>query len=312
VTEASTLRSRAAPLVFFAAAAIAIAFIRPAIAAKYHRLRVTSDVYPFGSPEHVLVESLGYRSAMADAIFAHVLVSYGLHFQEGRRFEFVGDYLDTATTLDPTFRDPYRFADTLLVLSPERPRIADYEHARKLLLRGIQNRPYDTELWLTAGQYLSYLAPPYLVDEDQKRAWRLEGAKLLARACELASDNQNVPYNCVVAAALLEKAGEREAAMESMRRLVAVSDDPEIQRLALGYLAKRSHERDKELEERRLEQFRAARSADLPFVKKDFLLVLGPRFDAARCAGADGRSREGCATSWKAWRERLERSARTE
>src|SRR5262245_10093935 len=111
------------------AACVAIASVRPSLAARYHQLRVTGDVYPFGSPEQVVVESLGYRAALADAIFAHVRVSYGLHFQEHRRFEFVGDYLDTVTTLDPTFRDPYRYADTLLVLSPEAPRPADYERA---------------------------------------------------------------------------------------------------------------------------------------------------------------------------------------
>jgi hypothetical protein len=95
-----------------AMACVAIALVRPGLAARYHKLRVTSDVYPFGSPEQVVVQSLGYRAALADAIFAHVRVSYGLHFQEHRRFEFVGDYLDTVTTLDPTFRDPYRYADT--------------------------------------------------------------------------------------------------------------------------------------------------------------------------------------------------------
>lgn len=307
-----TARGDAVPTVVFAVAMAAVLLIRPGIAALYHKLRVTTDVYPFGSPEHVLVESLGYRSALADAIFAHVLVSNGIHFEEKRRFEFVGDYLDTATTLDPTFREPYRFADTLLVFSPEKPRVADYERARELLLRGLKNRPFDTELWLTAGQYLSYLAPPYLPDENQKRAWRLEGAKILARACELANDNKNVPYNCIVAADLLQKAGEREAAIESLRRLIDVTEDPEIQKMALGYLGALKEEKRKEMAERRLEQFRAARNADLPFVKKDLLLVLGPKVDTARCAGPRGAATEGCDTSWKAWRERLEESTRGE
>lgn len=302
-------RARGVRWLVLVASIIVVGLVRPSLAARYQRLRTTSDVYPFGSPDQVVVESLGYRAALADAIFAHVLVSYALHFQEGRRFEFVGDYLDTMTTLDPTFRDPYRFADTLLVLSPEKPRLEDYQRAREILLRGLKNRPYDTELWLTAGQYLSYLAPPYLNDANLARAWRLEGAKLLARACELANKNENVPYNCIAAAGLLEKAGEREAAILALKRLVAVTEDPEIQKLALGYLGKRLNERAKEIAERRIEQFRAARNADLPFVTKDALLVIGPRFDAARCAGEHGPEREGCATSWKTWRERLERAS---
>jgi tetratricopeptide (TPR) repeat protein len=294
--------------VLIAASIAGVALVRPGLAARFHELRVTSDVYPFGSPDQVVVESLGYRAALADAIFAHVLVSYGLHFQEHRRFEFVGDYIDTATTLDPTFRDPYSFADTLLVMSPEKPRLSDYERAKELLLRGLKNRPYDTELWLTTGEFLSYLAPPYLEDQNMKSAWRLEGGRILARACELANKNENVPYNCIQAAGLLEEAGEREAAIESMRRLIAVSDDPEIQKIALAYLAKRKDERERAMAERRRDQFRAAWKEDLPFVKRDLILVLGPRFDTARCAGTLGNGREGCATSWRAWRERVEQN----
>jgi hypothetical protein len=175
------------------------------------------------------------------------------------------------------------------------------------MLRGLEMNPHDTELWLTTGQYLAYLAPPHLSDQNKKREWRLEGAKILSRACELASRNENIPYNCIVAAGLLHEAGEREAAIESLRRLIAVSEDPEIQRLALGYLAKHLDEREKQRAEARREQFKTAWHADLPFVTKDLLLVVGPRFDPARCAGAGGGRREGCSTSWKAWREAVER-----
>jgi hypothetical protein len=287
-------------------ACVAIGLMRPGLAERFHKLRVTSDVYPFGSPEQVVVQSLGYRAALADAIFAHVRVSYGLHFQEHRRFEFVGDYLETVTKLDATFRDPYRYADTFLVFSPEQPRFSDYERARDIMLRGLKAFPYDAELWLTTGQYLAYLAPPYLPDQEKRREWRLEGARVLSRACELASRNENIPYNCIVAAGLLEQAGEREAAIESLRRLVAVSEDPEIQRLALGYLAKRLDEREKELAELRRDQFRTGWQADLPFVSKDFMLALGPPFDPARCAGPSAGKREACSTSWKAWREAVE------
>jgi tetratricopeptide (TPR) repeat protein len=306
MTHARSLAAGRTALIAIAACA-AIAMVRPGLAARYHELRETSDVYPFGSPEHVVVQSLGYRAAFADAIFAHLRVSYGLHFQEHRRLEFVGDYLDTAIMLDPSFRDPYQYAETFLVFSPEAPRIADYERAREIMLRGIKAFPYDDQVWLSTGQFLAYQAPPFLPDVNKKREWRLEGAKILSRACELASRNENIPYNCIGAARLLQDAGEREAAIDSLRRLIEVTDNPEIQKLALGYLAKRLDARDKERAELRREQFRTAWHADLPFVTKDFILVVGPRFDPARCAGVGGGRREGCSTSWKAWREEAER-----
>lgn len=282
-------------------AALGIAVVRPVVAARFHKLRVMADVYPLATPEQMVVASLGWRSALADAIFAHVLVSYGLHFQEKRRFEFVGDYLDTVNALDPEFREPYRFADTLLVLSPERPRLEHYEKARQILLRGLARLPYDTELWLTAGQYLAYLAPSNLPTQEMRNGWRLEGAKILSRACELASNNGNVPYHCIAAASLLESAGEREAAIRSLERLLAVTDDPEIERMAAGYLEKKLGDRNKEQDERRRALFRDAWKADLPFVPKNEILVLGPSTDVARCAGPGHSDELACATTWADW-----------
>jgi hypothetical protein len=284
-----------------ALAGLAISVVRPAAAGRFHQLRVTADVYPLPPPQQMVVASLGYRAALADAIFAHVLVSYGLHFQEKRRFEFVGDYLDTVNALDPTFRDPYRYADALLVLSPEKPKLEHYVKAREVLLRGLEANKYDTELWLTAGQYLAYLAPPYLPDDETKKAWRIEGAGILARACELVSKNENIPYHCITAAKLLDAAGEREAAIKSLKRLLAVTDDPEIVRMSEGYLGRLQDERDRERQQHRREAFRAAWMADLPFVSKDQMLVLGPRVDTARCAGPGHHEDAECVTTWRAW-----------
>jgi tetratricopeptide (TPR) repeat protein len=302
--EAATNRemalSRVAWIVALASA-LGIAFVRPVVAARFHRLRVTADVYPLAPPNQMVVASLGWRAALADAIFAHVLVSYGLHFQEKRRFEFVGDYLDTVNALDPSFREPYRFADTLLVLAPEPARLEHYEKAREIMLRGLERLPYDTELWLTTGQYLAYLAPGNLPTPEMNKAWRLEGGKILARACELASNNGSLPYNCITAATLLNDAGEREAAIRSLQRLIAVTDDPEIERIASGYLEKKLGDRETEKRERRRAAFRDAAKADLPFLSKNRILALGPRTDVAHCAGPGHEEELSCVTTWLDW-----------
>lgn len=305
----SELSRRLLAFSLIAASAAAISFVRPALAVRFHKLKTTSDTFAMPSPEQTVVASLGYRSALADLIYGHVLVSYGLHFQEKRRYEFVGDYLDVITTLDPLFRDPYRFADTLLVMQPEPAREEDYDKAREILERGLKNRPYDSELWLTAGQYMAYLARPFLKDEKKKEEWKLRGAKILARACELASDNENIPYHCIAAATLLDRSGEREAAIESLKRIIAVNDDPEIERLALGYLEKRLSERERERQERRKQAFNKVWRDDLPFVKKDLVLVLGPHLSVGECAGPARADDPRCATTWKEWSHNLERQA---
>jgi hypothetical protein len=165
----------------------------------------------------------------------------------------------------------------------------------------MKNLPYDTALWLTAGQFLTYLGGPHMPTDELKKAWRLDGARALARACELASHNENIPYHCVAAAGLLDGAGEREAAIRSLERLIAVNDDPNIESMALNYLSARLSERDKERQERRRAVFRSAWKADLPFVSKDAMLVVGPHTEAARCAGRGRASDVDCVTSWAEW-----------
>lgn len=287
-------------------AAVGVGLTRPTLASELHEVRLTSDVYPLPSPEQTVVASLGWRSALADVIYAHVLVSSGLHLQEKRRFEFVGNYLDTINALDPKFRSPYRYADTLLTLGTIAPRASDYVKARQILERGMDELPYDGELWNTAGQFMAYLAPTQFDDPKVKREWRLAGARRLARACELIGANDNIPFHCITAAGLFSRAGERDATVQFLRKVMAVVDDPDVRQLALGYLAKAVGEQERDLVQYRVDQFVGLWGKDLPFVSKDRYLVVGPPCDVARCAG-QGTSRDvGCAVTWRDWAERLE------
>src|SRR5689334_23357584 len=114
--EAWLLRLAGA-LVFLAAAAGSVE-LRAALIARTAKLREKGDVYELPSPDQVVVASLGYRSALADLLFAHVLVWHGIHFSERRRLEFAADYLETVAALDPTFRETYYFGDTLITMQP--------------------------------------------------------------------------------------------------------------------------------------------------------------------------------------------------
>jgi tetratricopeptide (TPR) repeat protein len=246
--------------------------------------------------------SLGYRSALADLIFAHVLVAYGQHFIEKRRFEFVADYLDTILTLDPRFREPVRLADTFVILQPEPARVQDYRAARRLLERGLAMFPNDSELWLIAGQFMAYLAANN-VPEAEREQWRFEGAKKLARSCELVGSNENIPHHCIVAARLFNEAGQAGLARNFLERVLAVSDDPEIQDIASGYLGRVVGAAERERIEERGRKLRALWSHDLTFVSRDAWFLLGPRFDSAHCAGLPSPQDPACPTSFRAWGE---------
>lgn len=301
---------RLVPFLCLALAVVVVSRTRPGLASSFHRLKARHDVYVLPPPEQTVVLSLGYRSALADLIYGHVLVSYGLHFQEKRLFEFVGGYLDTINALDPKFGDPYRVADTLLTLQPKKPPVEHYRKAREILRRGMKELPYDQELWLTAGQFMAYLAPPHLPTVEEKEDFRLEGARRMARACELIGSNKNAPYHCLTAANIFSKAGDRDATQRFLERVLAISDDPELRELALGYLKAIVGERERERVEARHRKLEALMREDFGFVSRDALLVLGPSFDPARCAGSFGGKRPGCASSYRDYGEELEAQQR--
>ncbi len=268
------------------------------------------DVYALPQPERVVTMSLGYRAALADLLFAHVLVESGLHLQERRRFETVADYLFAITTLDPKFATPYRFADTLITLQVGQPSLRDYERTRELLRRGLKELPFDTELWLTAGQFMAYLAPGHiekLAGAQQAEDWRLEGARTLARSCELVGSNEAVPYHCVTAARLLGQAGEREAVIRFVERILAVNDDPAIHAQALRSLSRVVGEEQREQITRRSERVDRLRAEDLPFVGKNRYLSLGPPFDPFLCLDPAQSKKARCATSFIEYHARLDR-----
>lgn len=283
-----------------AVALLLIGMARPGLNQRFGKLRVTEDDYLLPDPNVTLVASLGYRSAVADFIFGHVLVSHGLHFQERRLFEHVGEYLDAINLLDPKFRDPYRYADTLLTMQPKSPPIAFYRKARAILERGLKELPNDQELWTTAGQFAAYIAPGRLKDPAEREEYRRAGARYLLHACDLIGSDQNQPFHCLSAAALLSKQGDREAAKHFLQRIKMLSFDPELRAEAQRKLEKL---RDVEQEERielREQVFAQVRLRDgMAFVSPIELDALGPRSDTLSCAGPGSAENPMCATTWR-------------
>ncbi len=284
---------------------LVIAWVRPELVLLHRAAKPSTDSSALPSPALTRAMSLGYRAALADLLFAHVLVSYGQHVQEKRRFELAGFYLDVVTTLDPSFREPYRLADTLITLQAKPPSFDDYLIARRLLERGLAAFPSDSELWLIAGQFLAHLASNY-VPPDQRDAWRLDGARKLARSCELAGSGAESPRQCLTAASLFSRFGSADVARNFLERVVTITDDPNVQAAAGGYLFRAVGQAERDRVEERGRRLRAAWSADLTFVSKEALLLLGPRFDPAACAGVPGSRSIECATNFRDWGDRVE------
>lgn len=302
--KSSDARAAALCLAILALALWAVDSLRPRLTARYGAAKRQEDAVILPRPELTPLLSLGYRAALADLIFAHVLVSQGLHFQEKRRFELAATYVDTITTLDPRYREAYKLADTLITMQPVASKVEDYRATRRLQDRGLAAFPYDAELWLVAGQFMAYFGAAQM-PPGERESWRLEGARKLARSCELVSSNENLPFHCIAAAALYSRSGRREAVKSVLERLLTVSDDPEILRLASGALGRLLGQDEREQVEERNQRLRALWRHDFTFISLDALLLLGPKFDPARCAGVGRAGTPECASSFRAWAETL-------
>ena len=287
------------------ASAATVSAVRGSLADIHHRVKEESDVYVLPPPDQVETLSLGYRSAVVDLLWSHVLVSQGLHTFEKRRFENLSLFLDSINELEPTFRPPYVLADALFTFQGFEPSHDEVVKARAVMERGTRELPLDGEIWLTLGQFVGFIAPSsYLTDEQEQQRWRLDGAQMLARAAELGGENASLTWQTLGAAGIFHRAGQRDAEIRLRLRALAVTDDAELKERLLRELGKLLSEEQKEtsinLEKKRVELWRR----DLPFVSKSTMLLLGPPVEPARCAGPGHDGDPACAFSWRSWAER--------
>ncbi len=282
--------------------------VRAGLARDFSHVRQRYDIHSLPSPERAVVFSMGYRSALADLLFAGTLVESGLHLQAHRPFETVVERLDVVLKLDPKLATVYRFADTLVTFQARGVGRKEYFAARRLLEQGMRELPYDGELYLSAGQFMAYVAPPNLLKTESPEVvaeWRSAGARAMVRACELSGGQQNIAFQCVTAASLLRKSGEVEALERFVERVLAVTDDPEIQRQALTSLERATSEHRRELMSQRRDRSAARKKADIAFVKRDLYLLLPPPSDVWRCL-APGASDAACAQSGRSLQQATE------
>ena len=296
-------RSNWPAVVVIALSSVVVSRARLPLNATFQTTRARSDVFTLPPSNQLVVMSLGYRSALADLIFAHVLVSSGIHFHEKRAFDLASNYLDAVIALDPKFEAPYRMADGLITLQAKAVSVDAYRQARRILERGMAEFPYSQALWASAGQFLAYLGPTGEIAGQELQDWKLAGGRALARACELVGSNEPPPNQCIVAAGLLTKAGETAAARQFVERMLLLNQDPRVREVMNALLEKAVSADERERMRLRREAFQREWAQDLPFASRGALLTIGPSWDSALCASPNAH----CSTSWRAWAATLDR-----
>lgn len=286
-------------LLALGACALAVAWSRPKLAEDYKQLGTSEDIYAIPSEAQLVVFSLGYRSAAADLLFGRTMVAAGVHFAERRVFHHLDAYLRGIIALDPKYLDVYRYADTLLNLSTVEMPKENLYIAREIQERGLREFPHEPQLWISTGQFMAYLAPNRFTDEKTKREWRLAAIPILQHACDIWPSREALPDVCLSSSTLYNQAGETDAAIDSLQRLIAVSDDETLRARAAEKLRQLAGERAARKVQESLRHLEPLREGDLPAVNPLRYQLLSPPFDEESCVGESFvRDQLACATSF--------------
>jgi len=278
--------------------------VRPGLAATVARVKETSASYPLPPSSQLSLVCLGYRAACADGIWAYVLVAQGLRLAEHRRFDHAARYYDAVTSLDPTYREPYLYVDAVLTFGAVRATEQDARDTRRLLERGMTARPTDAQLYLQAANFLAYIGPGYLPDEEEQTAWRLAGARTFQRASELGAGQNSLQWHSLAGAGILSRSGEREAAIGFLERAYAVTDDLEMRETILDKIRGLKGERAALRAQQTASRFEETWKLEFPFVSRTKILLLGPAADPWECVGSPLRHPPvPCIRDWRTWTE---------
>jgi hypothetical protein len=289
------VNDRVGALVLAAVGAAGVALTQPSLARGIHAAKQREDVYLFPPPEQLRIGTLGYTAAAVDMLWVKLRVEYGMHFVEQRPFPDVTHYMDAILALEPDFFPVYKYADTMLCYHAGEGTADDARAARAYLERGIAARPDDHEVWLHYGQFLAFMSPSFLDSPEEIEAWRQKGATALERAVELGDD----PSRSIEAANLLDRHGERAAAVRALERAYALTDDPETREIISIKLAQLHADDVRERAKEDVAFIEKAWKSRWPFVARGTALLLGPAPDPLACAGPQGARDPACAMDWE-------------
>jgi hypothetical protein len=280
----------------FLAASAGVALLQPELARHVHKVKEKTTVYALPPPSQLRTMTLGYHAAVADALWAKLLVEYGTHWSEKRDFYDASKYFDAILELEPGFPLVYRYAGTLLVYHPLHGTFEDVLTARRYYERGLIERPQDCRLWMDYGQFIAFLARSFTDEAALVERWRREGAHAMARGIELGCELSRT----LSIANVLDKSGERDAEIRHLRRLLAVTDDPAKRNEIARRLDQLEATAERERVEKSLFFIEAAWRRTFPFLSRTAFLLVAPERQEALCAGPDATLRPAeCPHTWE-------------
>lgn len=220
-SELGALRGAVAAVLV--AAACGTVALQRSLTAHAAQAREDDDVTLVPSADRAKLLAFGYDDAFADLLWSKLLVDYGTHLVEKRRFPLVRASIEAILALEPNSSRIFRFVDTLVLFQAKKGNADDARYVRAVLERGIDAAPSDPERWIAYAQYLAYLGPSFLESTDEIREWNLRGAEAFARALELGAQVDRTTG----ALSLFDRTGAGAAQRAYLERAYALASDDE-------------------------------------------------------------------------------------
>ena len=264
------------PILLLAAGAVGSLQLRAEAA---DRLRATRAYEPrdfLPGAETLVPLSLGYRRALADLLWMRALVYVGEEFGERSGGEAVFGHADALLALDPEFAKVYRWIGVMGTYRIGATSDDDYLRTMSYLRRGAERFPDDAKMRWDLGASLVFDQPRGLADRDQALSERLE-VEGLEHVFYAARHGEGPPWMAFTAATKLRRLGRTEQAIDNLRQMVEMVDDPETRRELEGRIAALREEADTLARDAELEHLELRRRDTYPWLPMDlFILVEEP------------------------------------
>jgi len=230
--------------------------------------------------------SLGHNELMADLVAARTNVYFGDQIASKGAQKWLSFYLNTVADLDPHFSPIYHRGAVMLFYNGATPTLERIQAANALLARGLEIYPDDWELWFQLGFNQAFELKGVAPDHPDLEMWQREGTEALRMSTYFDGVPPHVP---TLVATMLTKQGERELALEHLRRTFAVTSDPEAReqiRRKIISLAGQSNNAELESDLRTLLRQSYER---YPYAPEAFSIIAGTRRSPAVDLSALGR-----------------------
>jgi hypothetical protein len=195
------------------------------------------------------IVTLGFRELAADVFFVRMVGYFGAGDTDAFA---VADLSEAIATLDPTFRRNYDVGP--IAMQGAKRGVDNSIHLRAIALLE-QARAWFPTTWKypnIEGQI--YLVDLQTKDPAQRREWDQKGALLL----ESAARKPMAPSNLGLQAAILQtKFGQQQRAIQNLRELFLITEDPKSKQQLLDKLAELSKDNNAEIAAELLQERRS-------------------------------------------------------